>query len=272
MIHRALVPVLFLLFLPAALSPATPSPVSPNPRLTEILRLPALQPTDWHDLFSIAEAGDPEAEYWLGRIYQDGRLLPADKAKSDYWYRKAASQSYARAEFVLCSQQSEPDSMDSERCFLRAAESGVPEMQFWLGVAFDQHLWFGVTDEVEALYWFRKSADGGDSDAQAELGRQYETGDGVEQDFAQAAYWYRRAAEHVPDLRGAGQGRNNLGLLYLSGRGVPRDNLQACMWFILADAKQNIDAAQREMTREQIISAPHLAADWKTQHPDPAIY
>lgn len=272
MIYRALVSALLILSLPAVLSPARPSPVSTNPRLAEILRLPALQPADWHDLFSIAEAADAEAQYWLGRIYQDGKLLPADKEKSNHWYRKAASQGSGLAEYMLCLHQSEPDSLDRERCMLRAAEKGVPEAQFWLGVAFDQHLWFGVTDEVEALYWFRKSAEGGNPDAQAELGTRYEWGDGVRQDYAQAALWYRRAADHVPDLGGAGQGRNNLGLLYLNGRGVPKDNVQACLWFILADVKQNIDAAQREMTPEQITSAQQLAAGWKKKHPDPAIY
>jgi len=32
-----------------------------NTRLTEILRLPALQPGDWQALFSIAQSGDPAA-------------------------------------------------------------------------------------------------------------------------------------------------------------------------------------------------------------------
>lgn len=272
MIQRALVPALLFLFLPVVLSPAWHSPLPANPRLAEILRLPALGPADWHDLFSIAEAGDPEAQYWLGRIYQDGRLLPVDKTKSNEWYQKAATHGYARAEFALCAQHSQPDSLDDERCLWRAAEDGVPEAQFWLGVAFDQNLWFGVTDEIKALYWFRKSAEGDNPDAQAELGRHCETGDGVEQDFAQAAYWYRRAAEHVPDLGGAGQGRNQLGILYLEGKGVPRDYLMADMWFILARVDTNIQYVERKMTPQQTTQAQQLAADWKKQHPDPAIY
>jgi TPR repeat protein len=38
-----------------------------------------------------------------------------------------------------------------------------------------------------------------------------------------ATEWYLKAAEHFPDLGGAGQGRNSLGLLYMQGLGVPQD-------------------------------------------------
>jgi hypothetical protein len=49
-----------------------------------------------------------------------------------------------------------------------------------------------------------------------------------------------RRPEHVPDLRGAGQGRNQLGLLYLDGRGVPLDYVQAYFWFSLSGFDVNI--------------------------------
>lgn len=272
MTHRGLVPALLFLFLPAALSPARPSPVSKDPRLAEILRLPALQPQDWQALFSIAESGDSEAQYWLGTIYEHGRLLPADKEKSNYWYQKSASQGYARAEFVLCYQRAAPDTLDNERCMWRAAEAGVPEAQFWLGVAFEQDLWFGVTDRAEALKWYRKAAEGGNPDAENELGRHYEEGDSVEQDYAKAAFWYLRAAEHVPDLGGAGQGRNNLANLYLDGNGVSRDYVQAYMWYSLACVEESMAYLKPKMTPEQIALAQQLVTDWKSQHPDPAIY
>jgi uncharacterized protein len=53
----------------------------------------------------------------------------------------------------------------------------------------------------------------------------------VRQSYSVAAEWYRQAAENVPDLGGAGQGRKNLGLLYMPGLGVPKDYVQAYMWF-----------------------------------------
>jgi TPR repeat protein len=270
--YLSLVPSLLFVLFGACLLPAQTASISSNSRLAEILRLPALQPGDWAALFSMAESGDPEAQYWLGRIYEAGRLLPLDKEKSAYWYHKSAEQGNARAEYWVCMKRANQDSMESERCMLRAAEQGVAEAQFWLGVAFEQHLWFGVTDKQEALKWYKRAAEGDEPDAENELGVRYRDGDGVEKNYVQAAYWFRKAAEHVPDLGGAGQGRNNLGLLYADGQGVPKDYVQAYMWFSLAGNDWNIDWIQHEMTPEQISKAQKWASDWKLQHPDPALY
>jgi TPR repeat protein len=270
--YRAFVPSLLSVLLVASFFPAQTAPLSTNTRLAGILRLPALQPDDWRALFSLAESGDPEAQYWLGRIYEAGTVLPLDKEKSAYWYQKSAEQGYAPAEYSVCQLQANQEPIASERCMWRAAEKGVAEAQFWLGVAFDQHLWFGVTDEQEALKWFGKAAEQGNPDAEDTLGVHYQVGEGVEQDYGKAAYWFHRAAEHVPDRGGAGQGRNNLGILYADGDGVPKDYVQAYMWFSLAGIDRNIAWIQHKMTPEQISKAKQLAADWKLQHPDPAIY
>ena len=269
---RALVPPFLIALFVSSFLPAQTAPLSTDTRLAEILRLPALQPNDWQVLFSMAETGDPEAQYWLGRIYEAGRLLPLDKEKSAYWYQKSAAQDYAPAEYWVCGKHADQDSLEHERCMWRAAEKGVAEAQFWLGVAFDQHLWFGVTDEQEALKWFRRAAEQGNPDAEDELGVRYQDGDGIEQNYIQAAYWFRKAAEHVPNLGGAGQGRNNLGNLFVEGHGVPKDHVQAYMWLSLAGSDHSIEYLQREMTPSQILRAQSLANEWIKQHPDPAIY
>ena len=269
--HLRISCLLAFMLLACSLPAQTPSTASKS-RLAEILRLPALQPADWKDLFALAGSGDPEAQYWLGSIYSAGRLLPLDKQKAAYWFQKSADQGYARAEFLLCGSRAGHDELASERCLWAAAENGVPEAQFWLGVAFDQHLWFGVTDEAAALKWFREAAEGGNADAQAELCKRYQTGEGVPVDFTRAAGWCRRAAEHVPDLGGASQGRNNLGILYEIGEGVPQDFVQAYKWLSLAGVKENLARIEQDMTPEQISAGLKLAAEWKNQHPDPAIY
>jgi TPR repeat protein len=270
MLHRARVPSVLFLSLFVCL-PAQTSPTS-DPRLAEILRLPALQPEDWQALFSIAESGDPEAQYRLGTIYEYGKLLPLDMQKAAFWFQKSADQGYAPAEYFLCGQRAGSDNLEHERCLWRGAESGVPEAQFWLGVAFRDHLWFGVTDEVESLKWIRRAAEAGNVDAEEELGSRYEWGLGVEQDYSQAVLWLRRAAEHVPDRGGAGGARNELAILYESGEGVPQDYVQALMWYTLARVPENAAHIQLEMTPAQIAQANQLAADWRKQHPDPAIY
>ena len=49
-------------------------------------------------------------------------------------------------------------------------------------------------NESEALRWYRKSAEGGDSYAMYLLGRAYERGTGVAVDRVEAVQWYRKAA------------------------------------------------------------------------------
>jgi hypothetical protein len=156
-----------------------------------------------------------------------------------------------------------------EKTLLSKAQHGEASSQMWLACAYEQG-WFGKTNFPAALKWFRRSAKQGDPDAQASLGQMYEDGEGVAQNYAAAAKWYRRAAEHVPNLGGAGQGRNNLGLLYLDGRGVPKDYVQAYMWFSLAgESNSNLPFAKDHMTPEQILKAERLVVEWKSRHAIP---
>jgi len=54
----------------------------------------------------------------------------------------------------------------------------------------------------------------------------YENGSGVKQDYAEAAKWYRKAAE-----RGDARAQYNLGFMYLNGTGVPQDYAEAEKWY-----------------------------------------
>ena len=156
----------------------------------------------------------------------------------------------------------------AERWLLRAAEQGDTEAQLWLGVAYDLD-WFGTVDVQEAIKWYRKAAEGGNPDAQVKLGQKYEDGDGVEQNYQVAAEWYRKAAEHVPDLGGAGQGKNQLGLLYLQGLGVLQDYAQAYFWFSLNDGHgpdTDVSEAKSHLTDAQIREVERLVREWQERH------
>lgn len=63
---------------------------------------------------------------------------------------------------------------------------------------------------------WRALADKGDANACQVLGQRYETGQGVTQDFVEAAAWFRRAADQ--DVRDA---QAKLGEIYFFGRGGP---------------------------------------------------
>lgn len=153
--------------------------------------------------------------------------------------------------------------MDAERKqLLTRAERGDKHAQMWLGASFEQGR-FGKIDFQEALKWFRKAAAQGDPDAQVCLGQMYEDGEGVQQNYVMAAKLYRKAAEHVPDLGGAGQGRNNLGLLYLNGLGVPKDCVRAYMWFSLTGSQNNLLYAKAGMSPAQVLKAEQMARQWR---------
>jgi len=84
------------------------------------------------------------------------------------------------------------------------------------------------------------------------------------QDYAQAAAWFRKAAD-----QGLAAAQNNLGLVYYNGHGVPQDYAQAHKWFNLAaasgdaDAVSNRDRVAAKMTPAQIAEAQRLASEWK---------
>lgn len=69
-------------------------------------------------------------------------------------------------------------------------------------------------------------ATAGDREAQFGLGLKFSTGEGAQQDYGQAAEWYRMAAE-----QSHGMAQFNLGVMYTEGHGVTRDRAEARSWF-----------------------------------------
>ena len=50
-------------------------------------------------------------------------------------------------------------------------------------------------DKAEAAKWYRRAAEQGEEDGMCCLGFLYETGEGVKQNWREAVKWYRKAAE-----------------------------------------------------------------------------
>lgn len=99
-------------------------------------------------------------------------------------------------------------------------------------------------DEDEAQRWFQKALAGFQKAAATEkkpayfqyrVGKMYAMGYGVEQDYLEAACWYKRATRHdnYPFAAYA------LGCLYLRGQGVERDEELALELFLTAAEKGN---------------------------------
>jgi TPR repeat protein len=67
-------------------------------------------------------------------------------------------------------------------------------------------------DYAEAAKWFRRAADQGRADAKSLLGTAYINGEGVPQDYATTMHWYRKAAD-----QGQADAQYNLGIIYFKG-------------------------------------------------------
>lgn len=109
----------------------------------------------------------------------------------------------------------------------------------------------------------------GDTEAQFELGKDYETGRiGLKQDWAQALHWYGEAAD-----QGDGFAEASLAILYHFGKGVPKDPFEAyklyeraCLHLTGADRDSVAEMRERvgrELSAAQIAEAEKLAKAWK---------
>jgi S1-C subfamily serine protease len=120
---------------------------------------------------------------------------------------------------------------------LKMAEQGDIDSQCKIGDIY--YRGDGQNQSFEkAAFWFKKAAIQGNGFATYKLGWMYENGEGVEKDYNQAAFWYKKSAETGWDLP-----QFNLALMYHFGKGVPQDYKQALTWYTKA-AEQGHASAQ----------------------------
>ena len=145
------------------------------------------------------------------------------------------------------------------------ADQGDSSAQHNLGIMYSKGQ--GVTQDYrEAAKWFRLSAEQGNWYAQFGLGQLYRGGQGVTQDYREAAKWFRLSAE-----QGHADSQNNLGTMFVQGQGVTQDYIYAHMWFNIAastggkEALANRDRIAGKMTAGQIARAQELAKQCVTK-------
>ena len=112
-----------------------------------------------------AHAGEADAQYYLGWMYQHNVAVTRDYKKALTWYLEAAKQGQSMAQFYLG--------------YMYEAGHGVS------------------VDHSQATNWYRKSAEQGLIKAQMMMGMRYTYGDDddeVNKDYTMAALWYHKAA------------------------------------------------------------------------------
>ena len=118
------------------------------------------------------------------------------------------------------------DDVEAVKWYRKSAEQGNADAQYNLGVCYKHGI--GVPkDDAEAVKWYLKSAEQGDAKAQYNLGDCYHKGNGVPKDDVEAVKWYRKSAE-----QGNADAQYYLGVCYEYGYGVPKDHAESLKWYL----------------------------------------
>jgi TPR repeat protein len=223
----------------------------------------------------LAHEGDPDAQGYVGSLYDMGFGVPKDHGAGTAWVLRAAKQGDAVAQWVMGHLYAHGHNVRLDygkavEWHMKAAEQNFARAQFALGYLSSKGK--GIRKDLsKAAAWYRKAAEQGNEDAQYNLGCMYREGCGVSKDVSKAAEWFLLAAKKGLDIAqyriavmykmGVGVAKNmreaakwmrkaanqgyadaqcSLGLMYEHGLGVPRNSCKAAKW--LRKAAQHGDA------------------------------
>jgi uncharacterized protein len=173
-----------------------------------------------------AEAGSTDAAIQLARLHlEGGKGLATDYGEARLWAQRAADEGDSRGLLYLGRIWMEglgvaADTEKARGYFLKSDVEGDLKAARYLGLI-DK----AAGEAKSAAEWFKKGAASGDITSQFYLGQAYQTGDGVEQDFALAMTWYAKAAERGDII--ASDGLVGMASLYENGQGVAVDKDRA---------------------------------------------
>ncbi len=258
--HRNPLTILLLPFLiaGAAQSADFGLKLSPTPKWTNSVQLKEIWgKMSLAELRTNAEHGIPEAEHYLGWLYDTGVGIPRDPAGAASWYRKAADQGFALAENNLGVYYENgygvgKDLGEALKWYRLAANQGLPAALNNLGrLSYNQGA--PGLQRGDARRYYEESAERGDGVAAVNLGMYFLR---VEYNADAVIYWFTVAAE-----RGVPVAYNNLGSIYQFGSLLPRDYGEAHRWFdkgaALGEPRCELGLATLEL--EEHRSSPDLA-------------
>lgn len=168
----------------------------------------------------LAEAGDREAQAWLGTLYAHGDGVTRDDAEAAKWLSAASDQGVVTAMADLGA--------------FHFLGRGVPK------------------DPARAISLLERAAEADDLHALFNLAALLVKGEGAPADAERAAGLLRRAAE-----RGHRPSQARLGYLYANGVGVTKDRVEAYLWLTLAarhgvgTALEALDGVVRDMSADE---------------------
>ena len=172
-------------------------------------------------------------------------LPPKVEAALERFARDKEEAESAAAAFRIeeeCRRAAEASAVAEAEQVLGRADQGDAEAQFNMGVL--HSIGHGVQqDTAEAARWYRLAAEKGYADAQHQMGVIRSLGLGVPRNDREAVRWLRLAAE-----QGHAVAQLSLGNMYRTGRGVAQNDREAVRWWELA-AGQGDELAQYNLER-----------------------
>lgn len=244
----------------------------------------ATKKTDLEALTTKAQAGDPQAQYDLGMVYDMGQEVNRDLEVALGWFLKAANQGHAEAQFTTGQCYFYGDGIAKDKAlgakwYSEAAMQDHTQAIYALGECYflgegverdhaESLKWFSkaaakgekgakfriarilekgdpsVRDPLQALEGYQKSARGGDAHAEYMVGTFYEEGKGVPPDLARAIQSYKTAAANSELARA------KLANFYARGEGVEADPVEAYKWLGTCKRIANGDPALKQLKAE----------------------
>ncbi len=223
-----------------------------------------------------ADAGYPQAQYMYGRCLDQGEGVEKDVVEAVKWYRKAADQDLSAARSMLASCYANGRGVVYD--IREAARWNIDPWHDSSDVNYHRYVKKRATSHLDPAEYedydngldpgmiFYAADMTGDPDPRAsnpapklQLGDSYFYGrNGLEQNYAEAAKWYRKATEAI-----VGGGFYELGFCYEYGKGVEADPEEAEKWYRkAADARQEkFNVENRTKIRQLVREAQNGSAE-----------
>ncbi|HHS83748.1 MAG TPA: sel1 repeat family protein [Gammaproteobacteria bacterium] len=233
--------LLFHLSIPALLC-AQETPARPPPPDAE--QTAASTPGSQRNLARLevlANLGEVEAQYQLGRSYLIGKGTEKDTRKAGFWFNKAARNGHVISQRILAT-------------------------MYYSGIGLRKA-------PAHALKWFRKAAENGDTVAQTALADMYYRGIGMHRPNMKLAWrWMMAAAEN-----GDAMAQYRVGLMFRDGRGTRTNLSRAFLWLHVAalnipDPEQRLeiiaarDEVGKHMSKRQLSATKERSSQFTRKY------
>lgn len=123
-----------------------------------------------------AELGDKDSQIRIAKLYYYCNAIEEDFEKSEYWFRKAIEESKLGLKFYDIGKE-----LSDKLYYSGKGKNGGHVHAF---------------RPEKSIYWFKKSAKLGNSDAMFKLGTGFLEGEGVDKNLKQSFHWLNKAVEN----------------------------------------------------------------------------